>query len=106
MELTSTQYKIADRITRGQSQKEIADELCVSPHTVKNHIANICKRIDARSSVDIARKFILSLENPKKYFAMIAFLIIQSHIIFNCASMDLRRPSRTSSRTVRTSRKN
>lgn len=105
MELTNVQYRVADKITRGLSQKEIADDLCVSPHTIKNHIANICKKTNARSSVDIARKFILSLENPKQYFSVIALLFIQFQIMFNCLSLDLRTATRPPARKIKTSRK-
>ena len=100
--LTAREQTIAELITQGNAQKEIADELFVSPHTVRNHIINIMKKWDARNSVDVARKYIL--QNPKQFFTAICFLIIQSMIVFNCETMEIRRPVRNSNRT-RTSRK-
>ena len=105
MELSKAEYKVAELVARGLSEKEIASELFISPKTVHTHTYNIRKKWDARCAVDVARKFILSLDDPKKYFTVCAFLIIQSHVIFNCIYMDLRRPARTSVRIVRTSRK-
>lgn len=105
-DLSPTEYKVAEKVALGLAEKEIADEMCISPKTVHNHTYNIRKKINARCAVDIAREFILSLENPRKYFSSIVFLIIQAHIMFNCASMDLRKPTRAqTSRTVRTARK-
>jgi len=96
MNLTKTEYRVADHLTRGLTQKEIASKLFVSPHTVRNHITNISRKIGANCSVDIARKFILSLENPKAYFASILFLIIQSVMIIGNSQGDVRiRRSRT-----------
>ena len=106
MELTKQEYTVAELLTRGKSEKEIASELFISPKTVNNHTYNIRKKWNARCAVDIARTFILGLEEPKKFFISVLFLIIQGHIMFNCVTMDLRRPSRASgARTVRISRK-
>ncbi|PHQ27882.1 response regulator transcription factor [Leeuwenhoekiella nanhaiensis] len=103
MELTAREQTIARLITKGKLQKEIADELYISPRTVCNHTVNIMKKWDARSSIDIARKYIV--KNPKEFFTALTFLFIQSMIIFNCETMELRRPVRSGSRTVKTARK-
>lgn len=103
MNLTATEYRIAEQLTQGKLQKEIAEELFVSPHTVRNHTVNIMKKLDARNVVDVARIFIL--ENPKKFFTSVAFLIIHAFIVFNCETMELRRPVRTQVRTSKTARK-
>lgn len=97
--LSRREMDIAEKVSLGLSEKEIADELFISPITVHNHTYNIRKKLNARCAVDIARKYILSLENPKKYFAAIGMTIIQLFIILNLQSADLRRPPRTSSRT-------
>ena len=102
MELTVTEYKVADLVTRGLSEKEIASELFISPKTVHNHTYNIRKKWNARSAVDLARIFILSLEDPRKYFTAIAFLIIQAHIMYNCETIELRRPARPGTRITNT----
>lgn len=102
MDLTTTEFKIAELVARGFSEKEIGTKLYISPKTVHNHTYNIRKKIGARSAVDIARMFILSLDNPKQFFTALAALVIQFHIMANCETMELRRPVRTSSRVTRT----
>lgn len=103
--LSKTEYKVAEHVTRGLSEKEIAAQMFISPKTVHNHTYNIRKKWNARSAVDICRMFILRLDNPRQFFATIICLTIQFHVIFNCEEMDLRRPVRTSVR-VRSGRKN
>lgn len=103
MELTQTENKVAELVARGLSEKEIASKLFVSPKTVHNHTYNIRKKIKARSNVDVARFFILRLDNPKQFFSAILFLVIQTFIMFDCADLDLRRPSGRSTRVIRVS---
>lgn len=105
MELSKSEYRIAEYVARGFSEKEIASKLFISPKTVNNHTYNIRKKWNARCAVDIARKFILSLDNPKQFFTVVAFLMIQFHVMVNIPNADLRRPVRTSVRVLRTSRK-
>lgn len=106
VELSKTEYQVAELVTRGYSEKEIACKLFISPKTVHTHTYNIRKKWNARCAVDVARIFILQLDNPKKYFTVLSFLIIQFHIITQCADMDLRRPARTSVRIARTRNNN
>lgn len=106
MKLSAAEHKVADLVARGLTEKEIADKLCVSYKTIHAHTYNIRKKWDAKCAVDIARKFILSLENPKQYFAALTFLIIQFHIMVSFPQMELRRPVRTSVRTRPGRRKN
>lgn len=68
MELTKKEYMVAEHLTRGKSEKEIAVEMFVSPKTFNNHTYNIRKQWNARCAVDIARKFILQLEGKYKNF--------------------------------------
>jgi DNA-binding CsgD family transcriptional regulator len=107
MKLTKTEHKIAELVTRGYSEKEIASQLYVSPKTIHNHTYNIRKKWDARSAVDVCRKFILSLENPKEYFAALFFLLIQINMTFASVDIDMRKtPRRSRTKIVRiTSRK-
>lgn len=105
-ELSDTENRVAEWLTRGLSEKEIAEKMFVSRDTIHTHTYNIRKKLNARCAVDVARKFILSLENPGRFFTVLAFLIIQGNIVFAHPDMDLRRSTRTSTRIVRTSRKN
>ena len=44
--LTTRQREILAQMVVGASNQEIADKLCISPHTVKNHLYNIYKKIN------------------------------------------------------------
>lgn len=68
--LSEREYEVAAEISKGYSEKEIADRLCVSPKTINNQSYRIKRKLNARSAVDIARIFILSLDNPKKYYTV------------------------------------
>lgn len=103
MELTLSEKPIADLIAQGYSEKEIASRLFLSPKTIHTHTYNIRKKNGLRSCVDIAREYILSLEDPKQYFAALLFLMLQLSITVNSPDMELRRsprPVRISSRTM------
>jgi len=47
--LTERERDILIRIATGVGNQEIADELCISLHTVKTHIYNIYKKIDVKN---------------------------------------------------------
>jgi len=102
MELTEREHEVAELVTRGYSEKEIADKLFLSPATIHNHTYNIRKKTGARSAVDIARNFILSLPDPKQFFLAAGFLMIQLYAIENCPDMQLRRPPSTRVTRIKT----
>lgn len=115
--LTPTQYRVAEQVSRGLSEKEIGVKMFISEKTVHNHTYAIRKKWNARSAVDICRIFILSLDNPKQFFAYLLllfselpvkqilysmmFLTIQFHIMVFDQDMDLRKPTRTNFRMAR-----
>lgn len=101
MDLTETEYKVAGFVACGFSEKEIADKMYVSPKTVHNHTYNIRKKIKARNAVDIAREFILSLDNPKKFFAAVMFLFIQLFMVFDSVDVEMRKAKSRTTRVVR-----
>lgn len=105
LDLSKAEYPVAELVTKGCSVEEIADKLCKSPHTIRNHKAKICQKWGARNSVDIARKFILSMDDPKSFFSMVLLLSLQVSLMTNCLEMDLRTSTRTPVKTIRTSRK-
>lgn len=45
-DLTTREQEILAQIASGSGNQMIADELCISPHTVKTHTYNIFKKID------------------------------------------------------------
>lgn len=91
MDLTKTEYKVAGFVAAGYSEKEIADKMFVSPKTVHNHTYNIRKKLNARNAVDVARTFILNLDNPKQFFTVMAFLVMQLFIVFESVDVEMRR---------------
>ena len=59
------EYGISDRegdvlelLLAGKSNHEIADRLCISPHTAKNHIFNIYSKTNVRSRYQIMKMFL------------------------------------------------
>lgn len=47
--LGKTQERNHPCIARGMSNKEIADKLCISVHTVTTHRRNICSKLEIHS---------------------------------------------------------
>lgn len=52
--LTLRQQRLMKLVTGGLTNKEIAEELCLSEFTVKNHMSRIFKRLGARSRSEAA----------------------------------------------------
>jgi LuxR family transcriptional regulator of csgAB operon len=52
--LTSRQIEVLALITVGATNDEIAEKLCVSPHTVKTHLYNIFKKINVTNRLQAA----------------------------------------------------
>ncbi|MCM1320313.1 MAG: LuxR C-terminal-related transcriptional regulator [Muribaculaceae bacterium] len=50
IELTARERDIVKAIARGLSNKEIADQLFISPHTVATHRRNICAKLNIHSA--------------------------------------------------------
>ncbi len=47
--LSTRELEILNRIVAGNSDKEIADKLCISEHTVRSHIKSLYKKLGVRS---------------------------------------------------------
>ncbi|MFJ6795848.1 response regulator [Streptomyces sp. NPDC091268] len=52
--LTEREREVVRCLARGRTNAEIADELSVSPATVKTHLANVQAKLEARNRVEIA----------------------------------------------------
>ncbi len=51
--LTDREKEIIRNVARGMSNKEIADNLCLSVHTVATHRKNICSKLDIHSAAGL-----------------------------------------------------
>ncbi|MFF3495087.1 LuxR C-terminal-related transcriptional regulator [Streptomyces sp. NPDC002795] len=54
-ELTPQQLRIARRVAKGDTNREVARRLSVSPRTVDHHLRNVFDRLGIRSRVELAR---------------------------------------------------
>ncbi|WP_031007460.1 helix-turn-helix transcriptional regulator [Streptomyces sp. NRRL F-5727] len=53
--LTASERKVARLIAAGHTNRQAAEALVVSPHTVNTHLASIFRKLDVRSRVHLAR---------------------------------------------------
>jgi DNA-binding NarL/FixJ family response regulator len=53
VELTEREQEILDLLARGLSNADIARELTISVHTVRNHVANLSAKLGAHSKLEV-----------------------------------------------------
>ena len=53
--LTPREQEVMRLLAEGSAPKEIANKLCISPKTVENHRANIMKKLDIHSTMELVR---------------------------------------------------
>lgn len=63
---TGREREIADLLARGLSEKEIADDLHISPATVNNHTRNIREKFGLNKNTEIMLLYIAE-RNHKKF---------------------------------------
>jgi DNA-binding NarL/FixJ family response regulator len=51
--LSARELEVVGCLARGMTNREIADELYLSVHTVRNHLQRICRRLGARSRLEV-----------------------------------------------------
>lgn len=54
--ITKREYAVLEQLATGQSNKQIADALHVSPNTVKTHIAKLYDKLEVRQRVQAVQK--------------------------------------------------
>lgn len=54
--LTDREREVLDSIARGSTNREIAGELFLSPHTVKEHTSSLYRKLGARNRADAVQK--------------------------------------------------
>ena len=89
-------------LSAGSTHAEIADRLFVSEHTVRNTLVKARAKTGARCAIDLVRMYILSLEDPKKFYKTLVLLFIQLFMVFNLQQNVVRRPPTRSGRKSRT----
>src|SRR3712207_6340550 len=52
-ELTEREREILDLLARGLSNADIAQQLTISVHTVRNHVANLSAKLGAHSKLEV-----------------------------------------------------
>jgi DNA-binding NarL/FixJ family response regulator len=52
--LTAREQQIAILVAQGLSNKEIAQQLCLSQFTVRNEVINILKKLDLKNRIQVA----------------------------------------------------
>ncbi|HEV2347227.1 MAG TPA: helix-turn-helix transcriptional regulator [Actinocrinis sp.] len=53
--LTRAERQVADLVAEGRTNREIAEQLFVSPHTVNAHVRRIFEKLQVRSRVELVR---------------------------------------------------
>jgi len=54
--LTKREYEILERLASGQSNKELARALDISPNTIKTHLASLYAKLEVRNRVEAIEK--------------------------------------------------
>ncbi|MEX2303618.1 MAG: response regulator transcription factor [Bryobacterales bacterium] len=52
--LTPREYEVAELVAKGCRYKEVAEQLTISKHTLKNHVRHIFEKLEIRSRVELA----------------------------------------------------
>lgn len=70
LKLTAREREVLQMIATGVKNREIAQTLCISEGTVRNHVSNILNQLNVRDRTQaaiIANTFSTLLENPKLF---------------------------------------
>ena len=68
MPFSSAELSVVEQLARGYSEKEIADRLRLSYHTVNNHLRNIRERHKLQKNTEIIILYAASLSKKKVSF--------------------------------------
>lgn len=54
--LSEVERKIVELLCDGKSNKEIADELCLSAKTISNYKYDIMKKLDSKNEIELVKR--------------------------------------------------
>jgi DNA-binding NarL/FixJ family response regulator len=58
IELTQREWEVAQRLVRGDSNKQIARHLGLSEFTARDHVSGLMRKLGARTRTDLAAKLV------------------------------------------------
>lgn len=64
--LSEREVEIVERLVAGRSNREIADELFLSPDTVKGHVARILRKLKAANRVEVVSKYLALTQGTER----------------------------------------
>jgi DNA-binding CsgD family transcriptional regulator len=67
-DISSREQDIVRLIIDGRSNNAIKDELCISYHTVKNHLSNIYRKLNVNSRHELVHLFVTEKEKQRDSF--------------------------------------
>ena len=67
--ITRHERVILNLINKGLQNKQIAEQLCISPHTVKNHKSKLMSKLDLASTIDLYQ---FAAEQDKNFIPIMA----------------------------------
>ena len=86
---TGRERQIADLLARGLSEKEIAEELHISPATVNNHTRNMRDKLHVNKNTELILAYIADVNHKKfsiaeiRKFGVSIILILINICLFN-----------------------
>lgn len=87
--ITNREKEIIEYLSRGLSEKEIAEKLFISPKTVNNHIDNIRRKIGVSKNIEIVAYYIANLRGKKFDLKLLRDYGISIFILFlNVCKLD------------------
>ena len=101
--LTDREKEITFYVAKGKMRKEIADVLCLADDTVKKHLQRIFQKTGVQSSVELAVRAVVSMENPKRILISSFFIAVLSmSSLFDMQQKDCRTARRSARKNHRT----
>lgn len=64
--LSEREVEIVERLVAGRSNREIADELFLSPDTVKGHVARILRKLEASNRVEAVTRYLALTQGTRR----------------------------------------